>query len=157
MTDGGLRGPDRARRRARRWLLRVSLAGLLAPVAVGAAALAEGDARAVRLVIEAQFRACASDDAERAFSYASAAIRTQFGDAATFMAMVQSTYPMLVQPAATSFFQPRLTDGAVSQTVQLRDRAGRLWLATYQLQQQADVGWRINGCAVVADAGKSSI
>ena len=144
---------------ARRWLLRVSLAVLLvpvAPVAVGAVGLAVGDERSVRSVIEAQLEAFAADDAERAFSYASAAIRTQLGDAATFMAMVKSTYPMVVRPAAISFFQPRRTEGAVWQTVQLRDRAGRLWLATYQLQQQAGAGWRINGCAVVADSGKSS-
>ena len=157
MADERLRGLGRVRRGLGLWFLRGSLAGLLAPMVAGAAGFAEGDGRAVRLVIEAQLKAFAADDAERAFSYASAAIRTQFGDAATFMAMVQSTYPMLVRPAATSFFQPRLADGVVWQTVQLRDRAGRLWLATYQLQQQADVGWRINGCAVVADAGKSSI
>lgn len=157
MADERLRGLGRVRRGLGLWLLRGSLAGLLAPMVAGAAALPEGDGRAVRLVIEAQLKAFATDDAERAFSYASAAIRTQFGDAATFMAMVRATYPMVVQPAAISFYQPRLADGVVWQTVQLRDRAGRLWLATYQLQQQADVGWRINGCAVVADAGKSSI
>lgn len=157
MADERLRGLGRVRRGLGLWLLRGSLAGLLAPMVAGAAGFAEGDGRAVRLVIEAQLKAFAADDAERAFSYASAAIRTQFGDAATFMAMVRATYPMVVQPAAISFFQPRLADGVVWQTVQLRDRAGRLWLATYQLQQQADVGWRINGCAVVADAGKSSI
>ena len=38
--------------------------------------------RAQRLVIDAQLEAFANDDAERAFSYASTAIRTQFGDAA---------------------------------------------------------------------------
>ena len=157
MADERLRGLGRVRRGLGLWLLRGSLAGLLAPMVAGAAALPEGDGRAVRLVIEAQLKAFATDDAERAFSYASAAIRTQFGDAATFMAMVRAIYPMVVQPAAISFYQPRLADGVVWQTVQLRDRAGRLWLATYQLQQQADVGWRINGCAVVADAGKSSI
>lgn len=140
--------------------MRVSLALLLvpvAPVAGGAVVPAVGEARAVRAVVEAQLEAFAADDAERAFSYASVAIRTQFGDAATFMAMVKSTYPMVVRPAAVSFFQPRRAEGAVWQTVQLRDRAGRLWLATYQLQQQPGAGWRINGCAVVADAGKSSI
>ena len=110
----------------------------------------------MRTVIEAQLRAFASNDAERAFSYASAAIRSQFGDAAAFMAMVQTAYPMLIRPAAVSFFQPQPTDGTVWQSVQVRDRAGRLWRATYQLQQQANTGWRINGCAVVADSAKSS-
>ena len=59
-----------------------ALAGLLAPLAGGAAGFSEKDASAVRLVIEARLKAFATDDAERAFSYASTAIRTRFGDAA---------------------------------------------------------------------------
>lgn len=146
-------GPTR--RRALRGLLRLSLAGLLAPVAASAAVLTDSDARAVRAVIEGQLDAFAADDAERAYSYASAAIRTQFADAATFMAMVRSGYPMVVRPATVTFFQPVRVDDTVLQKLQLRDRAGRLWQATYQLEQQARVGWRINGCEVVADSGKS--
>jgi hypothetical protein len=149
--------PDgRLRRWAGLWLPRLALAALLAPAAAGAAALAEADARAVRSVIQAQLDAFAADDGERAFSYASAALRTQFGDAATFMAMVRAGYPMVVRPETVAFFQPQSTDGVVWQTVRLRDRAGRLWLATYQLAQQAGSGWRIQGCVVTADAGKSS-
>jgi hypothetical protein len=143
------------------WLRRcagcVVLLGLLAPLAAGAAPLAKPDARAVRQVIEAQLEAFAADDAERAFSYASPAIRAQFGDAKNFMAMVRGGYPMVLRPAAVSFFQARTADGAdttVSQPVHLRDREGRLWLATYVLQRQTGVGWRIDGCVVVADSGQ---
>jgi hypothetical protein len=39
--------------------------------------------------------------------------------------------------------------------VQFRDREGRLWMATYTLERQAGAGWRISGCRVVADNGKS--
>ena len=147
--------PATTRSSGRRWLLRCSLAVLLCPLTVGAAVLGEADARAVRAVIEAQLDAFAADDAERAYSYASAAIRTQFTDAATFMAMVRAGYPMVVRPDSVTFFQPQSTDGAVLQTVQLRDRAGRLWRATYQLERQPSDGWRINGCTVVPDTGKS--
>ena len=143
------------RRSALRRLLQWSLAGLLAPAATSAAVLAESDARAVRAVIEAQLHAFAADDAERAHPYASSTIRTQFADAASFMAMVRAGYPMVVRPASVTFFQPSSVDGVVLQKVQLRDRAGRLWQATYQLLQQATVGWRINGCTVMVDSGKS--
>jgi Domain of unknown function (DUF4864) len=145
------------RRRALHCLLLLPslLAGLLVSTAAAAAVLAESEVRAVRAVIEAQLDAFAADDAERAYSYASVAIRTQFADAATFMAMVRSGYPMVLQPASVTFFQPQRQDGTVLQRVQLRDRAGRLWQATYQLEQQAAVGWRISGCVVVADSGKS--
>jgi len=148
--------------RVRRCLVRVTLLGLLAPVVAGAAVLAEPEARAVRQVVEAQLDAFAANDAKRAFSYASASIRARFGDADNFMAMVQSGYPMVVRPAAVSFFQAQADDGAegaqaaVRQAVQLRDREGRLWLATYLLERQDDAGWRINGCVVVADSGRSS-
>jgi Domain of unknown function (DUF4864) len=135
---------------------------LLLPGAAGAAVLAEADARAVRQVVQAQLEAFATDDAERAFSYASASIQTQFGDAATFIAMVRSGYPMVVRPAAVSFFQPQADDAAdrtaasVRQAVQLRDREGSLWIATYLLERQPDNGWRISGCVVSADNDKSS-
>lgn len=145
-----------AQARTRRWLLRLSLAALLTPAALAAAPVGEADMRAVRSVIQSQLDAFAAADAERAFSYASKGIRAQFGDAPRFMAMVQTAYPMVVRPAGVSFFVPRQANGAVWQTVQLRDGEGRLWLATYQLARQAGAGWRINGCAVVPDSGKSS-
>jgi hypothetical protein len=150
------RGHGQVKRWTWLWLLWFSLAGALSPTHAGAAVLAEDDVRAVRTVIQAQLDAFAADDAERAFFYASATIRTQFGDAATFMAMVRAGYPMVVRPATVAFFLAREADGAVWQVVQLRDRAGHLWKATYQLERQADAGWRINGCTVVADDGKSS-
>jgi len=148
----------------RRRLGCVAMLGLLAPSLAFAAVLAEPDARAVRQVVQAQLDAFAADDAERAFSYASASIRAQFGDAPTFMAMVRSGYPMVVRPAAVSFFQAQTearqggAEGAPAtarQTVQLRDREGRLGMAIYVLERQAGAGWRINGCVVVADSGKS--
>ena len=137
-------------------LLVSALSALAKPLPASAMAVAERDARAVRAVIEAQLKSFTVGNAESAFSHASAAIRTQFGDAASFMSMVRARYPMLVQPAATSFFVPEWADGAVLQKVQLRDTEGRLWLASYQLLQQADATWRINGCVVLPDSDKSS-
>ena len=154
----------RQRRRislGRRWLslgfVATVLGTLALPLPASAAGVADVDARAVQVVIEAQLASFASGNAERAFSYASAAIRLQFGDAASFMSMVRASYPMLLQRAATSYFVPELADGTVVQKLQLRDRAGRLWLVTYQLQQQADARWRVNGCMVRPDADSSSI
>jgi hypothetical protein len=118
------------------------------PLAARAAAVSARDARAVRAVIKAQLQAFSSGQAERAFSYASAAIRTQFGDATSFMTMVLTGYPVLLQPAATSFFVPESVAEGIVQKVQMRDRAGRLWVVTYQLQLQEDSAWRINGCLV---------
>ena len=137
-----------------RWALSLVLAW--AWLAANAQPVTAPDARAVREVVEAQLKALAADDAVRAFSYASPTIRTQFGDAASFMAMVKSGYPMVLRPAATAFFQPEAADGAVLQVVQLRDRDGRAWLATYAVQRQPDGRWRISGCTVQPDTGMST-
>lgn len=145
---------------SRRRISGALLLGLLGPVAASAAALAEPDASAIRRVIEAQLDAFAADDAERAFSYASTGIRAQFGDATTFMAMVRGGYPMVVRPAAVSFYVPQAPARASApdtarQDVQFRDREGRLWLATYLMERQSGASWRISGCTVVAATGKS--
>ena len=140
----------------------IGITGLSLTTAARAAVLPEPDARAVRQVVQAQLDALAAGDAERAFSYAAAAIQAQFGGAANFMAMVRSGYPMVVRPDAVTFFQAQAADAAdgatliVQQNVQLRDRDGRLWMATYLLEWQAGAGWRIGGCVVVADNGRSS-
>ena len=129
------------------------------PATWSAAALNEADSRDVRQVVEAQLQAFAQDDAGLAYSYASPEIQAQFRDANNFMAMVRSGYPMVIRPAAVSFFQPRLderTPESVKQLVRLRDHEGRLWIATYLLQRQAGAGWRISGCVVVPDSDRSS-
>jgi hypothetical protein len=132
----------------RRALLAAGLA-LAAVRPAAAAVLPVQDAKDVRSVVEAQLRALAAGDAERAFSYAAPAIRAQFGDAQRFMAMVAGSYPMVIRPAATVFFKPTLdADGDVLQVVQLRDGAGKLWRASYLLARQPDSQWRIAGCVV---------
>ncbi|OYU93308.1 MAG: DUF4864 domain-containing protein [Burkholderiales bacterium PBB5] len=124
--------------------------------ASAARAGSDADARAVRAVIEAQLKAFAADDAVRAFSYAAPAIRTQFGDPQTFLSMVRQGYPVVFRPASTAFFQPEWVAEVLVQVVQMRDAAGRAWLATYQLQRQSDKTWRISGCAVLPDSGKAT-
>jgi len=110
------------------------------------------DRRAVRTEIEAQLKAFAAGDAEGAYAHASSAIRSQFKDATTFMAMVRTTYPMLIRPASTGFLLPEWgAGGVILQGVQIRDRAGHYWRALYEMQRQSDRRWRINGCAVVED------
>src|SRR5262249_36601740 len=106
------------------------------------------DAGAIRAVIQAQLRAIADDDAVQAFSYASPSIRMQFSDAPSFMTMVREGYPMLIKASETFFSTPHALEEGVIQAVHLRDQDGRPWLAIYQMQQQPDKSWRVNGCVV---------
>ena len=135
------------------------LAATLLPAGARAGPLDADERRAVRATIEAQLQALGAGDAVRAFGHASPNIRRQFGDADSFFTMVRQGYPMVIRPASTAFFEPERRDGMVLQVVQLRDAAGRGWLATYQLlrlQDQPGRPWRINGVVVAADPGKSS-
>jgi hypothetical protein len=113
--------------------------------------LSPADAHEVRAVVEAQLKALAGNDAPLAFSYAAPEIKNQFGDAATFVAMVRRTYPMLIRPASVSFYQPEGLAGVVLQVVRFRDGDGQYWRAVYQLNQQPDKHWRIGGCVVAPD------
>lgn len=110
--------------------------------------LAPNEARAVRAVVESQLKALAAGNAAAAYSHASPSIRQQFPDAATFEQMVRRSYPMLIKPVSVSFYRPLIADETVIQSVQFRDRDGRVWRADYQLQRQPDRRWRINGCQV---------
>jgi hypothetical protein len=112
------------------------------------------DASAARTVVSAQLDAFASDDAERAFSYAAPSIRAMFGTPERFLAMVRTGYPVVYRTAAVTFLIPVPVEGALAQGVHLTDAAGRLWLATYRLERQADGSWRIAGCDVRPATGK---
>lgn len=138
--------------KCRRWILFTALALLAGPLR--AADVPSRDAAAIRSLIEAQLAAFRADDAERAFSYASPSIRTQFGDAATFMAMVRSGYPVVYRPASVAFLLPEGSGAEVIQRVRLTDANGAAWMAIYTVQRQPDKSWRINGCVVTRDAGR---
>lgn len=126
------------------WMV-LTVAGLF-PAA--AQTLSARDAQAVRVVVQTQLAAFSAGDAERAFSFASPGIQERFGNAIDFMNMVLQSYPMVVRPAAVAFQKPRSDKGAVVLPVQLRDQAGRSWLALYGLSREGKGPWRINGCVV---------
>ena len=106
----------------------------------------EADARAVRAVIEAQLDAFRKDDAERAFSYATASIREAFGTPGNFMAMVRRAYPVVYRPSRVAFEHAVKLEDLVVQPVRFTDSEGHTWLAVYPMERQPDGGWRINGC-----------
>jgi hypothetical protein len=114
-----------------------------APAAASAAA-----SRAMRALVQAQLDAFKAGDAARAYGYASPTIQQQFGSAERFMAMVLQAYPMLIAPRSLAWRLPEPTQGGAVLPLELRDATGRAWLATYELQRQADGSWRIAGCIV---------
>jgi hypothetical protein len=119
-----------------------------------AAPLSAADERNVRAVVQAQLAAFASDDADKAFSFAAPNVRKAVGTSQAFIAMVRRDYPVVYRPASVAFLKPEGKDGLVIQRVQMADPQGGSWLAVYSLQQQANKAWRITGCAVVENKGR---
>lgn len=121
---------------------------------VAAADVPAADAKAARAVIEAQLAALAADDAKRAFSYASPALRRHFGTAEHFIEMVRTSYPVVYRPTSVLFLKPQWVDGELLQGVHLSDDKGVLWLALYRLQRQKNKHWRISSCQIVPAEGR---
>jgi hypothetical protein len=127
-----------------KWML-----GVLAMAALPALAqpVAPQDARAVRAVIEAQLDAFKRDDAVRAFSYATAGIRSLFGTPENFLQMVRAEYPAVYRPKSVNFGEARVIDGQLTQTVVFTDAQNQRWLALYPMERLVDgTTWRIDGC-----------
>ena len=131
-------------------------ARLLALVgALGAGlALAQGDGlppaewREIRLVVERQRDALVAGDAERAFAYASRGLREQFGDAQTFLHMVQRAYAPLVEARDAVLLEGAVIDGQVIQPLRLLLPDNTVLVALYTMEKQRAGGWRIAGCVL---------
>lgn len=129
------------------------LAGLVlaAPALAGdetRSALPDADRAAIRSVIEGQLGAFRRDDDAAAFGYASPGIQSQFGDAATFGAMVRRGYQPVYHPRNVHFGQLIEIDGRTVQKVQVVGPDGAAALALYFMEREADGTWRIDGCVL---------
>jgi hypothetical protein len=144
----GLRSPAAA------WSLiftAVLFAGLFMSEPPQAAAPKATSPQVVQQVVQQQLQALATEDAGRAFALAAPDLRTQFGNAETFLATVREQYPMLMKPASMLFLKPE-TDGTIAmQKVRITDVDGASWSLTYLLNRQQDDQWRISGCVVTPE------
>jgi Domain of unknown function (DUF4864) len=106
------------------------------------------DWTAIKKVIVDQRAALKAGDAAKALSYASAGIRDQFGDAATFIAMVRAGYSALLTARYTEFLEGAVIDGTVVQPLRLVDADNTVRVALYIMQRQENGTWRIGGCQI---------
>ena len=114
------------------------------------------DEKAVQAVITNQLAAFAADDGDKAFSYAAPELRQSIGSANAFMAMVKNTYPVVYRPASVAYLKAEESGDGIIQRVQMTDASGASWLALYKLERQADKTWRIGGCVLVDNKGRSA-
>lgn len=139
--------PGDRQRRARLWLAVLGAAWLSA---AGAAetTLPAAEWQAIQRVIVAQRAAIIAGEADKAFAYASPDIRRQFGDAASFVAMVDAAYGALKSARYVEFLEGAVIDGIVVQPLRLVDTDNTVRVALYAMEKQADGRWRISGCQI---------
>lgn len=118
---------------------------LMMTASAGAQSAGDTDRAAIVSVIEAQIEAFRLDDGERAFSFASPAIRRMFGTPGRFMAMVRSGYQAVYRPRDVAFLDLVPSDRGPTQAVQLVGPDGRVVIGLYFMQAQPDGTWKING------------
>lgn len=122
------------------------LALLVAPLLMASAsARAEGDGAAFQTVIQSQLDAFQRDDGQAAFAHASPMIKGLFRTPDNFMAMVVQGYPQVYRPRSVDFGAVITYRGQPTQLVYLTGPDGDAVIAYYQMQQQPDGTWQING------------
>ena len=137
-----------------RWLAAVglSLAAFFAPDTSAALAaeapMRASDWKSIKQVIAAQRAALISGDGEKAFGYATPAIRAQFADSDIFMAMVQMQYSALLSARYTEFLKGAVIDGLIIQPLRLVDADNSVRVALYTMEKQKGGAWRISGCRI---------
>ena len=106
-------------------------------------------------VIKSQVAAFRRDDGVAAFSFASPTIRTKFGDASTFLAMVAAHYRPVYRPQQLEFLDLKSVEGQLVQRVMVVGPEGEFVLAMYSMVR-IDGRWRINGCFLVRPPGQGT-
>ena len=109
------------------------------------------DRAAIRLVIQTQLDAFRRDDAAAAFALAAPGLRQHFGDdPAIFLGMVRHGYQPVYRPRSTVFGSVSLTDGQVTQRLEVVGPDGGGHEALYLMEHESDGSWRIGGCVLTA-------
>ena len=121
------------------------LAIFATPAVAEAAEAAQSDHAAFRTVIQSQLDAFGRDDGSAAFAHASPMIKGMFRTPDTFMRMVMTGYPQVYRPRTVDFGAVIDYRGQPTQLVYLTGPDGDAVIAYYQMQQQPDGTWQING------------
>ncbi len=125
----------------------VFLAALMMALGLAGRVAAADPAADAQAVIAQQIQAFLNDDADKAYGFASPAIRSLFPDKDRFFAMVRKSYQPVYRPGNFAFGRSRVVgDGAaVFQEVLIQGADGVDWSAVYEMLRQPDGAYKING------------
>lgn len=130
--------------------------GLLLSVLMLMPGWAQEAEAAWRATVSGQIVALRDGDAEAALSFAGAGFRAAYqGDPQRFADdIARSGYAPIATSRSHSFGAFReLAPGVVVQSVELVDKDGRVWEAIYQLADERDEGWRVQGVVLRSTSG----
>jgi hypothetical protein len=127
----------------------VMLLGLAAP------AVAQVDKVPWQAVVTGQIEAFRAGDGAAALKLAGAGFKEQFRDPDIFLAaVVASGYGPIVESRSHSFGEfTKLSDTAVMQVVRFVGSDQGLYEALYQMVDEPDTGWRVQGVALRRQEG----
>ncbi|MCP8883846.1 DUF4864 domain-containing protein [Devosia sp. XJ19-1] len=130
------------------WMMVLSVL-MLVPVA------AQDNETPWRETVTGQIEALRSGDGIAALGFAGAGFRAAYQDPQKFVDDVtRSGYGPIASSRSHSFGAFRaVAPGAVVQEVEFVDADGRVWEAIYQLADERDEGWRVQGVVLRSTAG----
>lgn len=134
--------------RARAMATALLLLSVVTAVLAAEPAPAPGDWSQIRRVIASQREALVEGDGERAFGFATPALRNHFGSAERFMRMVRESYSALLEARDAAFLEGAVIAGDVVQPLRLVLPDGSVRVALYGMQRQGDGTWRIAACVI---------
>jgi hypothetical protein len=133
--------------------MRLKLCGVVLATVLALPAMADEVRNpAIEATIQGQITAFLAEDMATAFGFAAPNIKTIFGTAENFGAMVKQGYPMVYHPSAVRMLELRRVAGNLWQRVMVTDDAGRTHMLDYQMLETPE-GWQINGVQLLPEAG----
>ncbi len=124
--------------------------------AVGAAEWSANDRAEFQRIISTQISAFRSEDAAKAYSFASPKIKSRFTSSGMFMTMVRTGYPAVYRAQSFSFEGLSKELGDPTQRVRLIGPEGATWLALYGFEKQPDGSWRISAVVIARAPGAAA-
>ena len=118
--------------------------------------LTENEVTKIRSVILEQIQAFRSDDAQKAFSYATPAIKKRFKTPKSFLKMVRRSYISVYRPRAFEFRPIQLVDYKIIQPLAVIGPSGVQEIALYMMERQPDHSWKIGACVMLDGLGEET-
>lgn len=120
---------------------------------------ADDPALDAQLVISEQIKALMSDDAEKAYFYASPDIRMMYPDKNAFLTMVQKNYEPVYHAGNYAFGRSKLIGGGemVFQEVMITGPDSKDWTAIYEMRLMDDGSYKVNGVRMMMNSTSKGI